>query len=307
MAGVRVTWPDDSDPDKAHEIGGAPRRRPASMTRVNRDPAADGGLVFEVDLPLVSFGPAERRVRYQPSPTDQGSSSRNRWRDVRWYRLEAKVDRPIHHAGWRLVIAEHPYANGHVTWLSIFKPERSDNAGRRPNPLQLDTMFADDEKLFEWLDHRSSLERDLWESRPRFTAGVSRPDPSWFPGKELRNYGANALFVLGTCDDPDECVRSLLASDRSARLLDATRRNRLHFWHPETETNTADGELRLCPEVQGRANEILELSARQSLAGPHDEDPAKIARWIGCPVVEKLDHIYCNHMNNLNRAARSAG
>jgi len=302
MAGVRLS--NEFDPDDASEIGGAPARPAASMTLIAPDEKVDGGLVYFADVPLVSFGPVERRIRYRPPGSSCRESANHSWRDARWYRIEAKVDRSRHNAEWHFIVAEHPYASGLVTSRSVFKPERSDNVQCRPNPLALEHTFPNDDEMFQWIDERAGTPRDLWESRSRLTAGISHPDGSWFLDKPPRTYSVGALFVLGACEDPGACARSLLASERADRLRDATRKNRLHFWHPNTETATADGELRLFPEVEARTEEILLLSARQALAGPHEQDAAKIAKWIGRPVVDKLDHIYCGHMNNLNRACR---
>jgi hypothetical protein len=220
---------------------------------------------------------------------------------VRWIRMELRVPRgnEVIKEGHHLVLAEHPYSNG---WLhrTPFKPPYKKGRERREELLVEARRQgnADGDGFIRWIE---ALPYDFWEKGPFLTAGISGPDmPPGDGGSREISWKAKARLVLGTCRDFDACLEHLWESDEIKELLRLTERNEIRFWSREAKLTV---KPKLCHEVIDEASTLMHLSISQALAGPH----VNCERYVGRPVTVKVDHIYREHLNRLNRQINREG
>ena len=153
------------------------------------------------------------------------------------------------------------------------------------------TPLCSGEELVGWVE---SQEHDFWEKGDFLTAGISEPALPFVPGKTTRNLRSRALLVFGTCEDTGTYAKELQESQEAQRLLEATEQHKLAFWFKRARLKTRP---RLYDEVAAEGISLMYLSIRQALAGPH----VARAQWVGQPVMKKVDQLYREHLNNLNR------
>ncbi|MEQ8845775.1 MAG: hypothetical protein RIB58_13065 [Phycisphaerales bacterium] len=283
-------------------FGAVPMRTPAEFMQVAPSPA-DGGWAYEGERAGYHGWTHinERLTRGE----DLGGSPHPH----RWWRLEFKAaDGDLPHPAW-LVLAGHPYAGGWVHGMAAdaekgpaamrgttrFKPGSKKGPDQRPDITS--RPFKDAREAIRWVE---SHEHDYWDRDPRrLTAGVPEPALPMAPNPNSRVAWKHELMVMGVCEDPAACHHALLHSDKARKLIDMTVAGTLRpfFRSPE---NPSLGELRLRDELRDPATAVttLHLAIQQAMAGPHKDSEA----WLGRPLIEKVDHIYCGHMNNLNRA-----
>lgn len=228
---------------------------------------------------------------------------------VRWWRLEFKApDTELPLPAW-LILAGHPYAggwahglapdpgagSGAMVGMSRFKAGSKRGVGRRPDLASRPHNSA--VEAIRWIE---SHEFDFWDRDPRrLTAGVPEPALPMAPNPRSRIAWKHELLVMGVCQDPATCYRDLANSEKASALVDMTVRGTLRPFY-RSEDNRSLDQLRLRNDLRNEADAwtTLHLSIMQAMAGPHKDSEA----WIGRPLIEKVDHIYCGHMNNLNRA-----
>lgn len=212
-----------------------------------------------------------------------------------WWRIEAKIGSHDEHITARddLVIALHPYGNGWVQWVP-FKTGSKKGPEERPHLAHRDVRGK--EGTIRAID---ALEHDYWEKGNYLTAAISEPEMPFAAVDRLRNVHRQAMFVFGACPGFHRCEAQLFGSRTAEHLLRATETGTIRFWSPKARLCHRP---RLCDEVKEEGLELMMLSIRQALAGPH-RDPAK---WIGRAVIDKADQIYRGHLNRRNRVVARA-
>jgi hypothetical protein len=212
-----------------------------------------------------------------------------------WWRIEAKIDARNDRiaAGDDLVVALHPYGNGWVQWIP-FKTGSKKGGQERPHIAHRD--LCGKEAIIRAID---ALDHDYWEKGNYLTAAISEPEIPFAAVDRLRNVQRQAMFVFGACPGFRRCEAELIESRIVQQLLRATEADMVRFWSPKARLRDRP---RLCDEVKAESLELMMLSIRQALAGPHREAEA----WIGHAVTEKVDQVYRGHLNRRNRVvARS--
>ena len=262
--------------DEAQGIG----RLPVSFDLTAMCVGYDGKRANE----LVYLGETPIRVAWAWRIMDHSVGERHRW-----WRLEVKVATANHDVqpGHHLVAAEHPYANG---WSHHVAFKRRSKKGPDQRPTLSETI-ADPSALIQWIENLSC---DFWEKGDCLTAGISEPHLPHCPGRAIRNTHRLSSLVLGVCHDFGACESALLSSEVVEQLLDQTERNIITFWYPKAPVRQ---RLKLYDTVIAERNQLMSLSIRQALAGPHEESD----KWVGKTVTEKVGQVYRDHLNNLNR------
>lgn len=254
----------------------------ASAMRLGSHPDAPDQLVYlgETPVHLVNWHP-----KWVQSPSGQRQPL---------FRLEVKAvsggDISVRDD---MVIAEHPYANGLVSWAQ-FKPTSKVRKDKRPEPPSDELRSVD--HLVEWID---SLPFDYWESGPFLTAGILKLQP---PRNFVNEIGGQhtairkyheVKILIGCCKDFESEMETLSASEEARRIIDDTLQGERKFAHP------AAGQQELDEKVMIYLEEIMKLSICQAIAGPHDEWSS--AKLIGKPVIKTVGNIFDGHINRLNK------
>lgn len=271
--GWAETW-SAPDPDDAYEIGATPLQTLATAMRIG--PGADG---------LCYLGEEAIRLAMIWRIVEDKDGRRHRW-----WRLEAKaaVETGRIRPGHELVVALHPYGSGWVN-CALFKPGSKKAGYDRPDVSM--RRFASVDEAAQVVER---LRYDYWEKGNYLTAGVSQPQIPLVSSGIIRNVQQHAAFVFGVCERFSNLEQELLGSHRAQSLLRTTAEGTLRFWAPRAKLTIRP---RLCDEVKMESIELMILAVRQALAGPHRDGD----RWVGRPVVDKVDQIYRGHLNRRNR------
>jgi len=270
---VRSTWrreeiDDDRASDDAEEIGSFASAQSVTGMRVveRRGELCYGG---------------EEPVRVATGMRDLGEKHRFIRLEVSSEASRSSKIKNGHHA----VLAEHPYSLG-WSHFAKFKPARvQGNASFDSSAAEAGTL-AD---ALAWIDR---LECDFWETGHFRTAGFSQLDGRITWNGQRGKHGASQ-HVLGLCEDADAFHARLMAHPEIAALLDATRRKTIRIGLPGKLVKVSD-------EVIEESAALMNLAARQALAGPHKDG----AKWVenALPVHQKVDHIYRALLNARNRS-----
>jgi len=266
--------PDDSAPVAAWKL--PPK---SAITRVGFDRQASRKIVYEDESPI-QLRLCERNWRYRYAGQTSVES------DQRW-RLELIVDSkeagPLE-PGHVAVVAQEPHANGWVQY-SVFKhySKKKD----RPEP-ELPANLAKGTDPVDWLE--SHVKYDPWEQGEKYVAGISFPNGYW--AVEPRNAAGD--FVFGVCPDRNAIIEELFKSEEIVGLLRSTAANKISFVYHEKVTIAPSLE----PEVQEEACSLMGIAIQQALAGPES-----LRGWKGKLVADRVNQLYCDHLNNHNRAA----
>jgi hypothetical protein len=216
---------------------------------------------------------------------------------LRWWRLEVKTHRRngVIAPGDMLVVAEHPYANG---WLQGTPFKRGSKKGGIDRIALPEEVCESAEMVLAYLDRDAP--QDFWETGNYITAGISEPSLPWSPSEKRRNVKIQGLFVFGSCKDFKIFENTLWVSEKVQQLFRATENGSIRYWAPKARIKARPELLR---EVREDAVNLMGLSIRQALAGPHE----KSEKWIGREVADKVDQIYRGHLNNRNRVLARQG
>lgn len=294
--------------DDAREIGATPNQQRVSAMYVGRSDEHGGQLVYIAEVPMYTV--REWRI------ADYAGGRRHRWN-----RIEFKIPRGNKYIepGTTLVVAKHPYSSAWVH-CAPFKPPCKKGPEERPDPSRMG--LGSPSELLYWLDqidpavatkHQSThtrhldgptrepaiarpepLRYDFWEKGAYLTAAISEPDEPAKPIEKVRNEQKKALSVFGVCEDFSASAQALLDTAEVKLLLDQTQKNTIRFWYPRANLQELP---KLKDEVIAEGPELMWLSIRQALAGPHEESE----RWLGRLVVDKVADLYRGHLNARNR------
>jgi len=277
MGAIAIEWFFREEVASHAHFGSLQDRAHVSALRIERCAGTDGGLCFAASEPIV-VDKVRREFRYMRSSQPERSQY------LRGLRVEVRSDRGKIVKGEHLALCEHPYPKG-WTARPLFKPGNQ-------KPKQPPVLQSGDDP-YAWIEERP---HDFWETdSTRLVAGSFLQENSMPPG-EPRNELARGMMLFGVCADAEACIALLESDEKVQRLLDLTESGRLRLGHPDAQHHSG-GDLRPYPAVRERAFEVMHLSLRQALAGPPKDD----AKWIGRPVVDLVDDIFCAHMNNLNK------
>lgn len=260
-------------PDEAQEIGRLSASCDLTAMRVG----------FDGNKELVYLGETPIRFIWAWRIMDYGDGQRHRWWRVEVKAATANDDiQPGHH----LVVAEHPYFNGWSHQVAFKRRSKKS----RDHFLEPSRTIAEPTPLIEWLE---GLQYDYWEKGDYLTAGISEPQLPHCPGKAIKNTHRR-IWLFGVCHDFTACESALGDSVEVKTLLDQTKRNSIRFWYTKALLSQRP---KLSEAVIAERYQLMGLSIRQALAGPHEESD----KWVGKAVTRKVDQIYRDHLNNLNR------
>lgn len=291
--------------EKVAKVGDGPRLSHAMAMRIGRN--AHGDPTFVAETPVFHLGWQDRGHCF-------GGST---FIDVHRYEIKVRFSKRdaeradaiergegtgILKQDWMLV-AKLPYSLGRVAWVKL-KPSYRGRKDDRDDPPE--TARGCSETLWDWLDERSY---DYWETRSYLkTAAFRTFDPAPLVVESLRNPTDECTGVaLGICTDPNAVLERIKASTEYRRLLDdAKAAKRQGSWTRSNAQGKGPKTFPLNdPTLLDHAEEILDLSLRQAMSGPHNAPPNSLA-LLGKPVMLKARWIFDEHIKRLNDRVSSA-
>lgn len=264
---------------------GLPRRVETTACRVER---RGSDIVFGGEEPIGI------QVQWRPVGAEPG---------VGLWRFEVKVKEPSGDAPTgpsacdELLCAEVPRANG---WLARARFKRGDRHGRDGAPR----VESGDDRVERLLSQRST---DPWEQGKWLTAAIDEGPDQYLLADKIRNFGQDAFWVFGVCDDFESMRNEVVASDRAKELLLMTAQGRLRLFAPVGGGAKVRQSRSVHPRAVDDAARFWIAAVSQSFAGPLDSEmpprhaPRDKTGWLGQPVIELAERVYRDHMYNASR------
>lgn len=191
------------------------------------------------------------------------------------------------------MVSEYPYRTGWTDWV-LFKIASKKGPDDRIIPPA--DACASSEALIAWL---KALRYDFWAKDKYLTAGflMNKEPPEFI---ELRRHPqSEGRRCFGVCENTEAWVYRLLHSKKAHSLLALTRSGQFEFLPKHVKLKDEQNYPTLNIEVVDCAEDWLELSIRQAIAGPHNEHESRY--WTGKPVMSRIRQIYAEHLNRHNR------